>query len=311
MADTLAAHPGWRLAAAAPATWRGRGRTTLAGGERCIRADPAEDLCHGFFVAAFEKVEDGGGHTERDGKKGNRSGGRQSANDALVMAPNGGEEGIANGGKTGDGQSKTPRQKKKKRKQSETKRSEPRVEAPKADYGGKILDKMQPSCAKGDDKSDEVLDEKPDEARKRKRKHRKKAKICQDITAPKDNHDKGKSPVLDTLDVKRLEASGKKKNKHQIGKPVANGDHHGIPKEVSGDVKQSDASAQGGQTKKKKRGRSEARDEDSSTIPLKRSKNEATEAPQDDKTGKYLNKKSGRLSKRRRNRLKHTAVLTK
>ena len=305
VADTLAAHPGWRLAAAAPATWRGRGRTTLAGGERCIRADPAEDLCHGFFVAAFEKVEDGGGQTERDGK---RSGGRQGANDALVMAPNGGEKVIANGGKSGDDQTEAPGQKKKKRKQSETKRSETSVGAPKADGGDKVLDKMQPSCARGDDKSDEVL---PDEVRKKKRKHRKTANICGDITASKDNHHKGKSPVLDTLDVKRLEASGKKKNKHQIGKPVANGDHHGIPKEVSGDVKQSDASAQGGQTKKKKRGRSEARDEDSSTIPLKRSKNEATEAPQDDKTGKYLNKKSGRLSKRRRNRLKHTAALAK
>jgi len=101
VAATLAAHPNWRLADAAPATWRQRGRSSsLPPGhaERCLRASVNEDLCHGFFVSAFvresssdeeraaELVENGGkgevGLAKRRKRK-RRDEGRQHSTDDI------------------------------------------------------------------------------------------------------------------------------------------------------------------------------------------------------------------------------------
>ncbi|KAF0300270.1 putative 28S rRNA (cytosine-C(5))-methyltransferase [Amphibalanus amphitrite] len=302
VADTLAAHPGWRLAAAAPATWRGRARTTLPGGELCIRADPTEDLCHGFFVAAFEKVPEGEeGLNGREGKKARRKGGekRKSADSVMEISANGeGEDPKpAMNGHVDDG---APKQKKKKRSLSKSSQG--------GDAGAKALveagAEKQPSPMAGNEKFNGA----PNEAKK-KRKRKQKPKKSVSESDEESTKETGGEKTLTGASLETKEPvegnRKKKKQKKRSNQQVSNRASNGKASEV-GDASVQDISFQRG---REKRGISDADAKEAAhSVPAKRRKSEGT-GTKVLKAGKY--KKSGRLSKKRRNRLKHAAALAK
>ena len=315
VAATLAAHPDWCLAAAAPANWQGRGRAVLSGGGHCIRADPATDLCHGFFVAAFEKSEgehegEVGGHKKKrtwseDGRSQNgvvsvegESGGEAlCSNEAVVV---GEAVSVENG---------APKKKKKeKRKRCETVEGDVAGVETLEENGG---EKMR---AAGDGvESDGIPDEGPKKKKKRKRKQSETVESRETGVSAKggDNTNPSSHSTSNIQKSNGVPGEGLKKKKKRSGGPES-----GVLAQLNGKQKNGvrvqlpaseapacDIPAGAAEKRKKKRRRDKSADDKEDEVgsfPVKRSKTQ--EASIYGSSAKKC--KKGRLSKRRRNMLK-------